>query len=183
LSRSSIIFTASFALAIAACGDDTTSSTGSGGGSSSSATTTTTTGGTPTSTTTSSSSSSSSSDGGSTSDGGGGSGDGAGGAGDGGSGGNGLGGNPSFEELCEYQNDQFQGYSDELGCPLTRVGECELPAGCEDETIAFHECYYEFLSIEDCACLFDAEEGEEVLQCPVAECDDEDDALYECLFG
>lgn len=184
--RSSILFLAPFTIAIAACGDDT-STDGSGGGSTSSTTSTSSTSSSQSSSSTTSSQGGNTSDGGggSTSDGGGGSGDGGsggqGGAGDGGAGGaggGGLGGNPSYTELCEYQNEQYQTYSESLECPVT-PGVCEEPSVCAEELMAVRQCLYEFLSFDDCECQGEAEDT--MLWCRPEECVDEVDAYFVCF--
>ncbi len=177
MSRSVILLSATFILAIAGCGDDSETSNG---GASSSAATGTTSG--PTTGTPSSSSTSSSSDGGSTSDGGGGSTSdggapgvgGQGGAGEGGT--SGVGGNATFEEACEDLNDTYEDIANDLDC-FVEPGVCDEPAQCADENRAVIDCLRQSVVPEtDCLC----QAKNDTLLCITPDCDDEFQAVYDC---
>jgi len=176
LNRSSILFFAPFALVLAACGDDTAD--GSGGGSSSSVgnSSSASTGSGPASTSTANSSSASQGGGGSSDGGGGSGGDGAG--GDTGGGGGGLGGSPSYEEVCEAERDQIESYGEVLGCEAFAV-VCEQPSQCTAEDQAVHDCFGEYLDLEDCFCL--SNNGTDFIYCNPAECEDIVQEYFDCV--
>lgn len=172
MSRTAILLSASFILAIAGCGDDTG---GEGGSTSSSTSASGSTSSTPSTPASSGSSSDggSTNEGGSTSDGGAPGDGGAGGAGDGGT--SGVGGNASFEEACEDLNDMYDQIADDMKC-FVELGVCEEPEDCAEENRAYIDCLRAELDEEDCFC----QAADDSLRCPDL-CTPEEDAYFACL--
>lgn len=176
MSRTAILLSASFILAIAGCGDDTG---GEGGSTSSSTSASGSTSSTPSTPASSGSSSDggSTNEGGSTSDGGAPGDGGAGGAGDGGFDG-GLGGGSTLVERCEALNDKFVAFGEDLECPPEFLGDCSEPIDCPEEAEAYIRCVYDAVeSADDCICA----DGGAHLFCPAPDCDDEFDDYDTCL--